>query len=99
MDYSELITVLEEKLDLKDVSQEVKENVFIHLGDSILERTMLAIVSSLTEEEAKVASEQLQNGDIEAFLDMIQNNHPELNTIVVTITNEVINEFLEISRE
>jgi hypothetical protein len=99
MDYTELITVLEEKLDLKDVSQEVKENVFIHLGDSILERTMLAIVSSLTEEEAKSASEQLQNGDIEAFLDMIQNNHPELNTIVVTITNEVINEFLEISRE
>ncbi len=99
MNYTELITVLEEKLDLKDVPQEVKENVFIHLGDSILERTMLAIVSSLSEEEAKLASEQLHSGDIEAFLSMIQDNHPELNTIVVTITNEVISEFVELSKE
>lgn len=99
MDYSELTKTLEEKLNLTDVSREIKENVFIHLGDSIIERTMLAIASSLSEEEAKTSSLQLQEGDVAGFMDMLKNNHPELDTTVVDITNEVIQEFLDARKE
>ncbi len=98
MDYSTLTKILEEKLDLTDVSQEVKENTFIHLGDSIVERTMLAIASSLSEDEAKLGSTQLKEGDIGTFLDMLNENHPELNETVIKITHEVIDEFIEGAR-
>jgi len=98
MDYSELTRTLEEKLNLTNVPQEVKENVFIHLGDSIIERTMLAIASSLSEDEAKLANTQLGTGDIGGFMDMLKENHPELDGTVLAITNEVIEEFLTASK-
>ncbi len=98
MDYSILIHTLEEKLNLTDVSPEIKEKVFIHLGDSIIERTMLVIAESLSEEESKLASEQLESGDVEGFMNMLKQAHPELDATVITITNEIIDEFLKASK-
>jgi hypothetical protein len=66
MDYSILTQTLEKRLNLTDVSQEMKEEVFIHVGDTIIERTMLTIAETLSEEEARLASKQLEEGDIEA---------------------------------
>lgn len=97
MDYSTLIQTLEEKLDLKNVSKELKEDVLIHIGDTIIERTMLVIASSLSEEEATQAMKQLKEGDIEAFMNMLKKNHPELDDTVVSMSTEVINEFIKAS--
>lgn len=97
MDYTALIQTLEEKLDLKNVSKELKEDVLIHIGDTIIERTMLVIASSLSEEEAAQAMKQLKEGDIEAFMNMLKKNHPELDETVVSMSNEVVNEFIKAS--
>lgn len=92
MDYSTLTQTLEKRLNLTGVSQEMKEEVFIHVGDTIIERTMLIIAETLSEEEARLAGKQLEEGDIEAFLLMLNHNHPELEQVIVTTTNEVIEE-------
>ncbi len=99
MDYQALTQTLEERLGLTDVSPEIRNDVFIHIGDSIIERTMLAIASALSEEEAKLASSQLKEGNIEGFMNMLKEKHPELDATVITITNEVIKEFLEASKQ
>lgn len=96
MDYQTLIKTLEEQLNLGDASEEAKEEALIHIGDTIIERTMLTLVESLTEDEAETATQHLKGGDIEAFLLMINTQHPELNEKVVQITNEVISEFREL---
>lgn len=99
MDYTILTKTLEEKLNLTEVSAEVKEDVLTHIGDTILERTMLEIAGSLSEEEAKYATKQLEEGDIEAFMNMLQDKHPELDGRVTAISSEVIDEFIEASKE
>lgn len=99
MNYQELLQSLEEKLDLTGISQEVKENIIIHIGDSILERTMLAITESLSEDEAGLATTYLQEGDIEKFLLLLSEKHPELHNKVVAISQNVIEEFVEASKE
>lgn len=99
MNYQELAQELEEKLDLKDVSQEVKEDVITHIGDSILERTMLAIAEALTEDEATLAKKHLEEGNIELFLNLLSEKHPELDGTVVQISQDVIAEFVEASKE
>ncbi len=99
MDYKELTRTLEEKLDLTGISQEVRDTIIIHIGDSILERTMLAITASLSEDEAGLATTYLEEGDIEKFLQLINENHPELNDKVVSISQEVIAEFIKATKE
>jgi hypothetical protein len=93
MDYRTLTKELEEQLHLESASPEAKEEALIHIGDTIIERTMLAIVENLTEDESEMASKHLKEGDIEGFLLMIDEKHPELHDKVVAITQEVINEF------
>ncbi len=99
MNYQELALALEEKLDLKDVSQEVKEDVIIHIGDTIIERTMLAIAETLNEEEAALMTKYLGEGNIELFLNLLSEKHPELDDTVVKISQDVIAEFVEASKE
>ncbi len=99
MDYQALTQAVEEKLNLSDVPQEEKEEIITELGEAIIERTMLAITESLTEDEAALATSQLTEGKVEDFLNMLSEKHPELNDIVVGITNEVMEEFVEAATE
>ncbi len=93
MDYQALNTLLEEKFNLSKATPGVRDMIIIRLGEAILERTMLAVTVMLSEEEASRASVFLSEGKVENFLDLLSEKHPELNDVVVSIANEVIDEF------
>lgn len=94
MDYQIIIGIVEEKLNLTQAAPEMKDLILMRLGEAILERTMLAVTDTLSEEEAKQASTFLSEGKVENFLDLLSEKHPGLNDTVVTITNTVIDEFV-----
>lgn len=93
MGHQALHTLLEEKLSLSKATPEVKDMIIVRLGEAIVERTMLAVVEKLSEEEAKQASTFLSEGKVENFLNLLSETHPELDDMVISITNEVIDEF------
>jgi hypothetical protein len=95
MDYSQLTQALEEKLGIIDLSQEMKEEILMHIGDTIIERSMLLIAESLSEDESKHAAALLQAGDVGRFYDFLHINHPELDALIVDVSNEVIDEFAQ----
>lgn len=99
MDNQALTTLLEEKFNLSRATPAVRDLILVRLGDAILERTMLAVTEKLSEEEATRASKFLSEGKVENFIDLLSETHPELNDVVITITNEVIDEFAGVKPE
>jgi hypothetical protein len=94
MDYSVLTTTLLQKLELENLPKEIQEEVITHIGDTILERTMLMIVKHVTEEEAVTLRTHLQEGDINAFVTLIESKQ-ELHEILRRLQSDVVHEYLE----
>ena len=94
MDYSLLTTTLLQRLELKNVPKELQEEVITHIGDTILERTMLTIVGHVTDEEAATLRAYLEEGDINAFVTLVEGKQ-ELREILRKLQNDVVLEYLE----
>jgi hypothetical protein len=95
MNHQLFIQEVENALDLSSLSKEVRELVIKNLGENILQRTLLSIAQTLTEEDAKIVSAKLQDGKLDEVIQFLDEHHPLLNEKVVTISREVIDEFLQ----
>ena len=94
MNYQTLVQELEQNLGLTELSQEAKETVFQKLGETIVERILLSITATLTEEESREATSLLKEGDLERTILFLTEKHPELDAVAISICNEVTEEFL-----
>ena len=94
MNYATFIEGLEDMLQISDFPDEAKEEIVTTLSENILTRTNLAIASVLDETEASMMNELLEGGKLEEAMDLLSSKHPELDDMVVTISKEVVDEFL-----
>jgi hypothetical protein len=85
---------LKKRLMLVGLPTEIQEEVIARLGKAVIERTMLLITESLSEEEAKEVTHLQDEGKLEDVVQFISLKHPELDEEIVTITHHVVDEFL-----
>jgi signal recognition particle GTPase len=95
MNYTTFIEGLEDMLQISDFPDEAKEEIVTTLSQNILTRTNLAIASVLSEEEAKMMNDFLEKGMLEESMNLLSEKHPELDDIVVSVSKEVVDEFLK----
>ena len=85
---------LEDYFTTSNLSQEEREVVVVMLTENILKRAMMDLIESLDEEEELLFKHiTAQNGAEEAIA-WLSATHPELETRMKTITQEVVQEFL-----
>ena len=85
---------LERTLGLSGLSAEAKEEIFQRLGENIIERTLLTIAHSLTENEAKEMATLFKNGNLESAIQYLSEKHPELNDTISLVCRDVANDFI-----
>lgn len=95
MNYLTFTQELEQKLGLTELPEEAKEMIFQKLGENILERTLLTIVGTLSEEEAGEVNAMFKEGRVEEVMNLLSEKHPELDEKIAIISNDVVREFLE----
>lgn len=95
MNFTTLTQTIEEKLELTTYPQNVRDAIVVKLAENILERSHLAIAEALTEDEAGIVTAMMKNGKIEDVVNFLSEKYPELDEKIVTLSNEVIAEFLE----
>lgn len=89
-----IIEELEKKLLIEKLPDELRSEIIGRLSEAVIERTILTIVASLTEEEAQTVTELQEKGELEAAFSYISEKHPEIEVKVLTLIDEVIAEFL-----
>ncbi len=94
MNYTTFIEGLEDMLQISVLPDAEKEEIITTLSQNILTRTNLAIASILSEDEAKEMNELLEKGILEDAMNLLSEKHPELDDIVVSVSKEVVDEFL-----
>lgn len=94
MNYATFIQGLEDTLKISSLPEEAREEILTTLSQNILTRTNLAIASMLNEEEAQEVNELLEGGKLEEVMKLLDETHPELSTLVTTLSKEVVDEFL-----
>ncbi len=94
MNQDYIIKEVEKRILIENLPEEARNEVVIRLGEAIIERTILTLVTSLTEDEARTVIELQENGSLEELFSYISEKHPEVEGKVLTITDDVITEFL-----
>lgn len=93
MNYHTLTTELEHNLGLSKLSETEKELIFQKLGDTIIERILLTIATTLTEDEAGETVALFKRGNLKEVINVITEKHPELNDTLILVCNDVARDF------
>jgi len=94
MNQNFIIEEVEKRLLIENLPEEVRSEVITRLSEAVLERTILTLVASLTEDEARIVTELQERGAVEEIFSYISEKHPEVEAKVLTLINDVITEFL-----
>lgn len=94
MNQDYIIKEVEKRLLIENLPEEARNEVISRLSEAIIERTILTLVTSLTEDEARTVTELQENGSTEEIFSYISEKHPEIEAKVLTLTDDVIAEFL-----
>lgn len=86
----QLRTVIIQELNLQGLSEEDSNEVITTLGGMILERVILNVTESLSDEQVIAFEEVIQEGDQLKLLEFFAENVPQFDEILQKTSKEVI---------
>jgi hypothetical protein len=95
MNHQSIIADIEKELLLEHVSQETKEFIIETLARNIMTRSVVAILETLTDDEATLFESKLNEGNIEEAITFAIEKHQNLEEILKKTEEEVIEEYLQ----
>lgn len=95
MDFHILTEEAKRQLNLDSLPDETAELIITTLGENILERALLSVAEAVTEEEASTITSLLSTSTSEEATKFLLEKHPNLDTVIAGIRDDVVNEFLE----